>query len=252
MPTVLVIREAYVTVGGYDEGLQYARDWAMWLRDWVETNRDFLLWRGRLGAAVADWDRTHRDASVLLRGPLLAEARRWQAERAEALSGREVEFIRASRTAQARRWGFAAGDMALFLSVAVWGWHYAQVRVPIMPEMVVIEPGTFQMSAPKGGADLRFEIPAHPVTITKRFAIGKYEVTFAEVDRFAAATDHSQSDDAGWSRGKRSVIKVNWKDAVAYAEWLSRKTGKRYRLPTEAEWEYTARGGKENEVLVGQ
>ncbi len=89
MPTVLVIREAYASVGGYDEGLQYAPDWAMWLRDWVETNRDFLLWRGRLGAAVADWDRTHRDASVLLRGPLLAEARRWQAERAEALSGRE-------------------------------------------------------------------------------------------------------------------------------------------------------------------
>ncbi len=142
MPTVLVIREAYVTVGGYDEGLQYAPDWAMWLRDWVETNRDFLLWRGRLRAKVADWDRTHRDASVLLCGSLLAEARRWQAEWAEVLSGREVEFIRASRAAQAR---------ALFLSVAVWGWHYVQARVPIMPEMVVIELGTFQMSAPKGG-----------------------------------------------------------------------------------------------------
>ncbi len=97
---MLVIREAYASVGGYDEGLQIAPDWAMWLRDWVVTNRDFLLWRGRLGATVADWDRTHRDASILLRGPLLAEARHWQAERAEALSGREVEFIRASRAAQ--------------------------------------------------------------------------------------------------------------------------------------------------------
>ena len=96
---MLVIREAYASVGGYDEGLQYAPDWAMWLRDWVVTNRDFLLWRGRLGATVADWDRTNRDASILLRGPLLAEARHWQAERA-TLSGREVEFIRASRSAQ--------------------------------------------------------------------------------------------------------------------------------------------------------
>jgi len=113
VPTVLVIREAYASVNGYDEGLQYAPDWAMWLRDWVETHRDFLLWRGRLGATVADWDRTHRDASVLLRGPLLAEARRWQAERAEALSGHEVEFIRASRAAQARRWGFTAGAISV-------------------------------------------------------------------------------------------------------------------------------------------
>ena len=61
---------------------------------------------------------------------------------------------------------------------------------------------------------MRFEIPAHPVAITKRFAIGKHEVTFAEYDRFAAATDHSQPDDAGWGRGKRPVIRVNGKDAV--------------------------------------
>jgi hypothetical protein len=61
----------------------------------VDRTRDkgALRFRRRLRATVADWDRTHRDASILLRGPLLAEARRWQAERAEALSGREVEFI---------------------------------------------------------------------------------------------------------------------------------------------------------------
>ncbi len=93
MPTVLVIWEAYASVGGYDEGLQYAPDWAMWLRDWVETHRDFLLWRGRLGATVADWDRTHRDTSVLLRGPLLAEARRWQAEwEYAARGGKETRY----------------------------------------------------------------------------------------------------------------------------------------------------------------
>ena len=75
------------------------------------------------------------------------------------------------------------------------------------------------------------------------FALSKYEVTFEEYDRFARDTGRSRPEDQGWGRGRRPVIHVSWYDAVAYAVWLSEETGARYRLPSEAEWEYAARAG---------
>lgn len=111
--------------------------------------------------------------------------------------------------------------------------------IPV-PEMVAIEPGQFMMGSKKGEDD---EKPMHKVTIKKPFLMGKYEVTFEEYDTFALATGRELPDDRGWGRGRRPVINVSWKDAKDYAKWLSKQTGKSFRLPSEAEWEYAVRAG---------
>jgi formylglycine-generating enzyme required for sulfatase activity len=110
------------------------------------------------------------------------------------------------------------------------------------PQMVIIAPGSFQMGDIQGRGTA-FELPVHTVRITKPFALGRYEVTFQDYERFARATGRALPRDRGWGRGARPVINVSWRDAVAYAQWLSQQTGERYRLPSEAEWEYAARAG---------
>ncbi|RKZ38279.1 MAG: hypothetical protein DRQ49_14715 [Gammaproteobacteria bacterium] len=117
------------------------------------------------------------------------------------------------------------------------------------PEIVHIPAGRFQMGDIQGGGDSD-EKPVHQVSVSE-FAMGKYEVTFAEYDKFVQSTKRKKPSDFGWVRGNRPVIYVSWDDAVAYAEWLSQQTGKTYRLPTEAEWEYAARAGTETKYWWG-
>ncbi len=111
------------------------------------------------------------------------------------------------------------------------------------PEMVIIPAGAFLMGSPLQEKGRYEDESPHPVRIGKPFAIGRYEVMFYEYDQFATAMGRALPSDQKWGRNRRPVINVNWRDAMAYADWLSQQTGHRYRLPTEAEWEYAARAG---------
>ena len=113
------------------------------------------------------------------------------------------------------------------------------------PEMVVLPTGSFSMGSPSTEADRASdEDPVRTVTISRRIAMGRYEVTFADYDRFVSAvTGTRRPDDGDWGRGTRPVSDVSQTEAKAYAAWLSAQTGRTYRLPSEAEWEYAARAG---------
>lgn len=118
------------------------------------------------------------------------------------------------------------------------------------PVMVVIEPGTFEFGDLQGDGDTD-ERPSRTVTIKSPFAIGKYEVTFDEYDLFCAKTGRELTDDSEWGRGQRPAVNIPWQDAGAYTEWLTAKSGKTYRLPSSAEWEYVARAGTKGRYWWG-
>jgi len=105
------------------------------------------------------------------------------------------------------------------------------------PELVKLTSETFIRGDNLGDDD---EKPAMPITLNA-FAIGSHEITFEQYDQFCDDTRRTKPDDQEWGRGSRPVVNVSWNDAVAYTNWLSKKTGKVYRLPTDAEWEYAAR-----------
>jgi len=135
----------------------------------------------------------------------------------------------------------------------------------IFPDMVLVEAGSFQMGSADGYAH---EQPVHTVLISKPFYIAKYEITFEEYDRFSDDAHKGRLADRGWGRGNQPIIHVDWYDAVEYCNWLSEKEGldpcysgkgklvecdfstNGYRLPTEAEWEYAARGGQNSQGYI--
>ena len=131
------------------------------------------------------------------------------------------------------------------------GIQLAQLRscpVDLFPEMVILPGGTFRMGDLSGNWDPN-ERPVHEVRI-RRFAVSRYEVTQEQYQAFVSATGRS------WTRienvpDRGPAVNMRRRDAQAFIEWLNRRTGQRYRLLTEAEWEYAARGGTETDYYSG-
>ncbi|MDX2289993.1 MAG: SUMF1/EgtB/PvdO family nonheme iron enzyme [Hyphomicrobiaceae bacterium] len=122
--------------------------------------------------------------------------------------------------------------------------------IPGAPEMVVVPAGSFLMGSPENEPG-RFghEGPQHSVKIAKPFAIGRHAITRGQFAAFVNDTGHKTDEGSTWRApgfqqdDSHPVVCVNWDDATAYTEWLSKKAGKTYRLLSEAEWEYAARAG---------
>jgi formylglycine-generating enzyme required for sulfatase activity len=114
------------------------------------------------------------------------------------------------------------------------------------PEMVVVPAGKFIMGSPDAEHGHNpDESPRHSVAFAFQFAVGRFAVTFDEWDACVAedGCNGYKPADHGWGRGRRPVTNVSWDDAKAYVAWLSKKTGKPYRLLSEAEREYVTRAG---------
>ncbi|MEZ5498478.1 MAG: formylglycine-generating enzyme family protein [Steroidobacteraceae bacterium] len=144
----------------------------------------------------------------------------------------------------------------------------------VCPQMVVVPPGKFMMGR-DDGEDGRYEGPVREVVIPKAFAVGRFEVTQAQYRAFVIASGHTSAgtgcndfrgnkvepvpgtnwQDPGYGepvQDDQPVACVRWSDAAAYAAWLAGHTGKKYRLLTEAEWEYAARAGSSGTYTWGE
>ena len=221
--------------GPYAEGNKHGYWTLRW--QWRELPR---VGRGRFveGKEDGQWVIRHKDGTKIARG-ILVEGKRhgewefWGKDGSIEIRGSYVNGVRDGE------WTFYSdGKRSEHVRIP-----FADGKVkPLRLEMVEIPGGSFRMGCVSGRDCSDHEHPVHTVRV-ESFALSKYEVTFEEYDRYTAATGRERKDDKGWGRGRRPVIRVSWEDAVAYTRWLSGQTGERYRLPSEAEWEYAARAG---------
>ncbi len=228
------------------------------LKDYVTKNKKQLMDRTLLERRARKWVETDRP---WFDG--LASGREYRdfCRTGVTLTQEMKEYLRASRRARWLQMGVIGMVIVSLGGIGTWLWKEGQqgltveqailrvaskmTSIHVVPDMQPVAGGTFRQGDTHGRGSAG-EKPVHEVTI-KPFAIGKFEVTFDEYDRFALATERLPlPHDQGWGRGRRPVINVSWDDAKAYAKWLSQATGKSYRLPTESEWEYAARSIAKN------
>ncbi len=112
---------------------------------------------------------------------------------------------------------------------------------PDCPEMISIPAGTYAMGSPASEKNRNNDETRHQVTISKPFAVGKFEVTRSQFDRYLEETGDKTAQPC--NSGDEAVGCMRWNDAQGYVQWLAHKTGQPYRLLSEAEWEYAARAG---------
>jgi formylglycine-generating enzyme required for sulfatase activity len=221
-------------------------------------------------------------SGALLMGASLKQAQSWRAKRGEDLPALDREFIdqstkRESKVKARARLTRALVYLALLGIIAgIVGWisqsylrrqwyWYTQVRPHVLspgveqamkpgdkfrecaegcPEMVVVPAGELMMGLSTKEEDrTSSENPQHKVTIAAPFAVSEFEVTFDEWDTCVTYGDCDPQILDDFGRGRKPVINVSWSDAQRYAAWLSKMTGKSYRLLSAAEWEHAARAG---------
>ncbi|RDE52181.1 MAG: TIR domain-containing protein [Candidatus Accumulibacter meliphilus] len=262
-----LIHETLIRARGKDE--QTGKTVGYWptLYDYIETNRDRDMLRQQLRFQAERWGKSR----AVGRWWNLAgwdDLWRYRKLRVSARGADDCRFVFWSRCAAWVDLGLLLAPLALLSVIgesALWAVENKLPRSYILqkplwllgygplPEMVEVQPGSFTMGCVPGRDDVASakcdlgEI-GHQVTLSKAFALGKYEVTFLEYDYYVWDQKRRGKEiefplDGGWGRADRPVINVSWGDATAYTQWLSEKSGKHYRLPTEAEWEYAARAG---------
>jgi formylglycine-generating enzyme required for sulfatase activity len=281
--TAMVVRaliDARLLVTGGEEQAEtvevaHEKVFSAWppLQRWIKDNADDLRLVRRLEQAASDWGEAGRPRFTHLPDRAVLKGYREVAARM-TVDARGRAFV----TAASRRLLLLRGVVAMAVGAilvlgtgnllqsqrlswkALGTWTLATLRLYPGPEMVAIRPGepipgrggeifpaSFKMGSDDGREDER---PVHEV-VPEAFAIGRYEVTFDQYSAFALSDPlHEVPADQNWGRGRRPVIMVSWDDALSFTEWLNEHkpiwrlgSAQQYRLPSESEWEYAARGG---------